>query len=140
MHGAFDLSGEPPSSQIAPLCGSGRSEQANATKIAATNVAKREYQKEYMEYWNSTQIATGTGRPVDALIMPIAPFAAARPQTFAYYCYSSIINILDYTSCVIPITNVDPKIDVLDTNFKSLSRTDEEIGRICMFVHSTTWK
>ena len=136
MHGAFELSGEPPSSQIAPLCGSGRREQADATKIAATNVTKREYQKEYMEYWNSTETLTGTGRPVDAVIMPVAPFAAARRQTFQYYGYTSIINILDYPACVIPITNVDPKLDVVDTKFKPLGTQDEEISRICKIYPS----
>lgn len=50
-----------------------------AIGIMENNVAKREYQKKYMDYWNSTANLTGTGRPVDAIIMPVAPFAAAKP-------------------------------------------------------------
>ena len=131
MHGAFGLSGESISPQVAPLFGSKPREQSNAIKIAATNVTKRKYQKEYMEYWNSTAQLTGTDRPVDAIIMPVAPFAAARPETFQYYGYTSIFNVLDYSSCVVPITNVDPDIDKVDTNFKPFDEHDEKIGHIC---------
>jgi amidase len=56
-----------------------------ASEIAAINVAKREYQKEYMEYWDSTSSLTGTGRPVDAILAPLVPFAAARPDMYDYY-------------------------------------------------------
>jgi amidase len=62
-----------------------RKEEYTASQIAANNVAKRAYQKEYMEYWNSTSSLTGTGRPVDALIAPLAPFPAARPDMYSYY-------------------------------------------------------
>jgi amidase len=30
--------------------------------------------KEYLDYWQSTKSATSTGRPVDAIITPVAPF------------------------------------------------------------------
>lgn len=65
--------------------------QYTASQIAAVNVAKRAYQKEYMDYWNSTASLTGTGRPVDAVIAPLAPFAAARPDMYNYYgmCFLS---------------------------------------------------
>lgn len=52
--------------------------------IAAVNVEKREFQKEYMEYWNSTAELTGTGRPVDAVITPLAPMPANISMTFDY--------------------------------------------------------
>lgn len=32
--------------------------------------------KEYLDYWQNTVSLTGTGRPVDAIICPGAPFAA----------------------------------------------------------------
>ena len=62
-----------------------RGEEASASKISENNIAKREYQKDYMEYWNNTVRSTGTGRPVDAIIAPLAPFAAARPDRYKYY-------------------------------------------------------
>ena len=71
-------------SQISSMYGEKRAE-ASASKISANNIAKREYQKEYMEYWNSTADSTSTGRPVDAIIAPLAPFAAAKPKRYEYY-------------------------------------------------------
>lgn len=38
-----------------------------------------------MEYWNSTVDQTGTGRPVDAVISPVAPFPAAIRNKYGYY-------------------------------------------------------
>ena len=37
---------------------------------------KREIQKEQLDHWQNTINRTGTGRPVDALLSPVAPFAA----------------------------------------------------------------
>jgi amidase len=37
---------------------------------------KRDLRKEYLDHWESTAQATGTGRPVDAIISPVAPYAA----------------------------------------------------------------
>ena len=132
--GALKLSGEPPIPQIANFYGAKPREQADATKIAATNVTKREYQKEYMEYWNSTVDITGTGRPVDALISPVAPFAAARPDSFKYYGYSSIFNTLDYSSCVVPVTHVDKTVDLVNKEFKPLDEIDKQVAEICKSV------
>ena len=84
IHSAFGLSGETPAPTISRSYGPDLKE-FSASEIAAVNVAKRAYQKEYMEYWNSTEALTGTGRPVDAVIAPLAPFAAARPHMYSYY-------------------------------------------------------
>jgi amidase len=85
IHSAFELSGEPISRQISCNYGTLRSEQKNACEIAATNVAKRVYQKDYMDFWNRTAFETATGKPVDAVIMPLAPCAAARPGRYDYH-------------------------------------------------------
>ena len=96
---------------------------------------ERKYQKEYMEYWNSTVELTKTGRPVDAFIMPVAPFAAARREKFRYYGYSSIINVLDYTACVVPVTNANKNVDVPDMGFQPASDLDKHIQEDCTFEH-----
>ena len=126
IHNAFALSGEPMSKQISMTYQEKPFKQASATEIAATNVAKREYQKEYMDYWNSTAELTESGRPVDAFIMPLAPYAAARPEKYLYYGYSGIINGLDYTSVVIPVTLADKSVDVADKSFKAISDADQQ--------------
>lgn len=131
VHAAFALSGEMVAEQVANAYGYKPTDEMTASKIAETNVAKRQYQKEYMEYWNSTEKHTGTGRPVDAFIAPLAPFPAARPTKYSYYGYSTFVNLLDYTSCVIPVTTVDEKVDVIDKNFKPVSEQDQKVWNDC---------
>lgn len=37
---------------------------------------KRTYRQQYLDHWEATKAQTGTGRPVDAIIAPAAPYAA----------------------------------------------------------------
>jgi amidase len=85
VHSAFRLSGETVADQIASMYGRTPSTEKSASQIAAINIEKRNYQKKYLEYWNSTSELTDTGRPVDAFIMPVAAIAAARPNLYNYY-------------------------------------------------------
>ena len=125
VHGAFGLSGEPISKQVSMTYGEKPGKMYNASEIAETNIAKREYQKEYMDYWNSTAELTGTGSPVDCFIAPLAPYAAARPEKYGYYGYSTIVNGLDYTAVVVPVTIGDKSIDVADKSYKPFSDADK---------------
>ena len=107
------LSGEPQAPEI--VCNE-NGIQMTASEIAALNVAKREYQKQYMDYWHSTAEVTGTGRPVDALFCPLAPHAAVIPGEFKSVGYTGFVNVLDYTSLAIPVTFADKNIDVRSAN------------------------
>ena len=75
------MSGEPP---IEAVLGSKPSPEANASQIIKVNIAIRDYRKAYLDYWNSTSEITGTGRPVDALIMPLAAFPPPQPRQARY--------------------------------------------------------
>jgi amidase len=123
----FGLSGEKPAPQLI----SPDSPEYTASEIMAVNIAKREAQKDYMEYWNSTAELTGTGKPVDAVISPLAPFAAARPEKYTYLTYSSFVNLLDYTSVVVPVTNVDKNVDKKDEGFKAVGEVDQQTQDTC---------
>lgn len=102
------------------------------TAIAANNIRKRTLQQEYLDYWNSTASASpSSGSPrrrpgVDALITPIAPYPAARPGMFKYYGYSMWVNLLDYTSAVLPVTRADKAVDVVDAGYVPRSEVDRE--------------
>ena len=119
-------------------------EQANASRIAEINRAKRAYQKGFLDYWMSTAASSPTGRPIDGLIAPVAPFPAALPGKFTYYNYTTFVNILDYTSCVIPVTTVDKKVDLVNQTVDPLSDIDAQTAPLCklsaltIFVASTT--
>ncbi|WPG98228.1 Hypothetical protein R9X50_00101600 [Acrodontium crateriforme] len=121
--GAFALSGEPAAPQALVV----ERPEVTASTIMAANIEKRSLQKEYMEYWNSTAELTGTGEPVDAVISPVAPFPAARPEMYKYYGYSVMANMLDYSSVVVPVTTVDKNVDKRIENFTPIDAADQEV-------------
>lgn len=123
----FGLSGETKAQQvIVPDNGP----DITASEIAAINVAKREYQKQYMDYWNSTAELTGTGRPVDGLFCPLAPHAAVIPGQYGSPGYTVFVNVLDYTSVSIPVTFADKTVDSVPAN-KSVSDLDQNVDWNC---------
>jgi amidase len=136
VHTAFALSGEPMYEPVASLYAE-KGAQSKASEIAATNVLLRELQKEYMEYWNSTAASTTTGRPVDCIIAPLAPFPAARPSKYDYYGYSVWVNALDYTSVVVPVTTADKNVDVKNENYKPRDEVDQSIYESCKCFESS---
>lgn len=117
--------------QISKVYGTEPVEEKGATHIAAINVEIRNFQKEYMDYWNSTKDLTSTGKPVDAFISPLAPFAAARPGKYSYYTYSTITNLLDYAAVAMPVTQVDKDIDVVDEQYIPRNAEDEKVYKNC---------
>lgn len=137
VHKNFGLSGETIVPQIQGVYGTQPTREFTASEIAAVNRDLRGYSKAYLDYWNSTKQLTGTGRPVDAFIMPVAPFAGARPERYKYVLYTSIINALAYTSVAFPVTKVDAKIDVVDTSYKPYNDLDRQIQADCKYNHNS---
>lgn len=131
VKGAFDLSGEPMSPQVEFY--KSLEKEFTGSEIAANNVRLRQLKKEYLDYWNSTTKLTSTGRPVDAIICPLAPFAAARPEKYTYYGYSTWVNALDVTSVVVPITTVNIEVDKKNGNYTALSDLDQQIQNDCEY-------
>ena len=126
LRAAFALSGEDIAPQVTVPYGNGSIKQSKASEIMKINIGKREAQKEYMEFWNKSASQSNTGRPIDAVICPCAPFAAARPTMYYYYGYTTWINLLDYTSVIVPVTRVDKNIDKADSDYKALNKIDEK--------------
>lgn len=125
VRSAFALSGEPMSDQIKFY--EALEKEFTGSEIATTNVEMRTIKKQYLDYWNSTVDKTGTGRPVDGVISPLAPFPAARPGKYSYYGYSTWVNLLDYTSVVVPVTKVDKNVDKKDEGYSPLDDVDQGI-------------
>ncbi|TGO25789.1 hypothetical protein BPAE_0072g00090 [Botrytis paeoniae] len=69
----------------------------------------RDYRQAYSDYWNST--ADADGNVVGAVLMPAAPHAAIIPGKWEHLAYTEVLNLLDYTALVIPITHADKDID-----------------------------
>jgi hypothetical protein len=87
-------------------------------------VRKREFQKNYVDYWNSTAELTQSKRPADAFIMPVAHLPAALPGKYDGYTYTLPINALDFTSVVVPVTTAKKDIDVVKGEHTPLSALD----------------
>lgn len=132
VRSAFALSGEPLAPQVSLYEKS--TPEFTASQIAETNVALRDLRMEYLAYWNSTSQESGTGRAVDAVIAPLAPWPAARREKYKYYGYTTWINVLDYTAVAFPVTNVDAGIDSRDAAFQPLDERDREIQDDCKFA------
>ncbi|KAG2137384.1 general amidase [Suillus bovinus] len=72
---------------------------------------RQDIRKEYLDHWKATVSETGTGRPVDAIICPAAPFAATPHGKNRYLDYTAVWNALDYPAAVFPVTTVDSTLD-----------------------------
>ncbi|EXA31430.1 hypothetical protein FOVG_17268 [Fusarium oxysporum f. sp. pisi HDV247] len=125
IHYHMGLANEPIPEILSKNYGTKPLRQFNATEIAANNVALRECRKAYIDYWNSTTDLTGTSRPVDAVISPVAPFCAVRPSKYHYYGYSIWSNAADFTSGSFPVTLADMEIDVKDSAYQPLNDVDQ---------------
>lgn len=137
VRAAFALSGEPAAPQLKLLL-SQEGEQKTAEEIAALNVKVREFRKRYLDYWTGTRDLTGTGRPVDAVICPLAPTPSVAREGFKYVGYSVFGNLLDLTSVVVPGGNVDAAgVDAEDkteeAEYVPLSDLDKEVHDSCEY-------
>ncbi|OBZ80049.1 Acetamidase [Grifola frondosa] len=81
--------------------------------------------KEYLDHWQKTAEVTGTGRPVDAIISPCAPYAAPPHGANKNTSYTMVWNTLDYVACVFPVTRVNPELDGIKPEHKFLSKADK---------------
>ncbi|KAH6957760.1 amidase signature domain-containing protein [Ilyonectria sp. MPI-CAGE-AT-0026] len=86
------------------------------------HLEKWKYQCEYLSAIQAFEKKHGT--ELDAIIAPITPTAAVRHDRFKYYGYASAINLLDFTSVVVPVLFADKTIDVENTGFKPLTKMD----------------
>lgn len=92
-----------------------------------THLKKWAYQCEYLEQFRLAEDAIGT--EIDAIVMPITPTAAVRHNQFKYYGYASAINLLDFTSVVVPVTYADKKVDREVVGYKPLNELDGVVQR-----------
>lgn len=94
-----------------------------------------EYKTQYANLWNQT--ATGfddQGTPigmVDVILSPAGPGAAPPPDQARYWGYTSQWNLLDYPAVVFPVTQVQPEIDVKETNYQPRNSKDEFNYNLC---------
>ena len=85
----------------------------------------------FLEKWQATKQKTGTGRPIDGLIMPSTPFPASRHNSGLPWHYGGFSALLDLTTGVFPVTRVDLEKDTVPTDWKPITVKDKEVMEYC---------
>ncbi|GAA5821697.1 hypothetical protein JCM11251_000979 [Rhodosporidiobolus azoricus] len=73
---------------------------------------RRKFITTQLAAWESTASLTGTGRPLDAILLPVAPYPSFAHDTDQDVTYTALSNLNDYPTGVVPVTKVDPAIDI----------------------------
>lgn len=103
-HETMQKSGEPAVQQTAWILNHAQGRGAyTVAEIFRLNLERETFRAEALMHWNSTQQRTTTGRPVDAILCPIAPTLAPPHNTTSWWGYSSHWNVLDLPAVVFPV-------------------------------------
>jgi len=87
---------------------------------------RRELRQEYLQIWEADSVSlTGTGRPVDAIISPMAPYTAPPHGLNKTASYTMSWNLLDYPALVIPVSKVDQALDVQQPRHEFYTKEDQ---------------
>lgn len=89
------------------------------------HLKKWAYQSEYLEQFRLAEETLG--KEIDAIVAPVTPTAAIRHNQFKYYGYASVINLLDFTSVVVPVTWADKSVDMKQEGYEPLNDIDKTI-------------
>jgi len=110
---------------------------------------KRDLRQEYLNYWEETVKETGTGRPVDAIISPVAAYTAPPHgmNKSASSCriliimltsgcrsadYTMIWNALDYPALSLPVSRVDATLDMKKPAHTFYNNIDKANYELCL--------
>ncbi|PSS16719.1 hypothetical protein M430DRAFT_103651 [Amorphotheca resinae ATCC 22711] len=115
-------SGEPAIPNIADLVNPSLP-KVDVNSLWDIQLKKWAYQSEYLEKFRLAE--EKLGKEIDALIAPVAPTAAVRHNQFKYYGYASAINLLDFTSVVVPVTWADKNLDKKKEGYEPLNPLDK---------------
>lgn len=106
-----------------------RGVKSNLNDIWQLNLDRWQYQCEYLA--SIREFEARIGAELDAIITPSSPMASAKHGHFKYAGYTSIVNLLDLTSVVVPVTFADKSVDVVQQDFQSTGDLDAEIHKDC---------
>ncbi|KAL6705441.1 Acetamidase [Coniothyrium glycines] len=89
------------------------------------HLKKWNFQMEYLAKWREFEAEHGC--ELDCIVAPISPTAAIRHNEFKYYGYASAVNLLDFTSVVVPVTFADKAKDTRNSDFQPASDLDAAV-------------
>ena len=89
------------------------------------NIARNDFAIRFLERWNKTKEISGTGRPMDGILSPIYSLPAYPDYAPVTIIYTSIANLLQLSTVIIPVTKVDPKLDEITDEYRKLQPASE---------------
>lgn len=101
----LDASGEPANAQTKWIMDQIRNpgKDFSIKETFELNVQREAFRQKLLMHWNDTRLKTGTGRPIDAIIAPVAPTLAPKHETTSWWSYTSYWNLADYPAAVFPV-------------------------------------
>lgn len=129
-----DASGEPLHPHLEAWLG----HTSNAKPSSVAETWQNQHQRSllaqsWLERWQKTVERTGTGRPIDALIMPSTALPAPRHDAGLPWNYSTLSPLLDLTTGIFPVTSVDLEKDKVPEDWTSISAKDQKVMDCCEF-------
>ncbi|KAH7263835.1 amidase signature domain-containing protein [Fusarium tricinctum] len=121
IYSVLNDSGEPAIPNIAELV-KPNLPKLDLNELWDVQLQKWNYQSEYLA--KIREVEEKLGKELDAIIAPITATAAIRHNQFKYYGYSTVVNMLDFTSVVVPVTFADENIDEPNNQFNPLTEID----------------
>ncbi|APA13135.1 hypothetical protein SS1G_14033 [Sclerotinia sclerotiorum 1980 UF-70] len=121
IHGVLSASGEPAIPNISDFVNP-NSTPLSLNQLWDVHLQKWTYQCEYLEQFRAME--EKLGREIDAIVAPVAPTAAVRHDRYMHYAYTTVINLLDFTSVVVPVLFADRVVDGRMEGFEALSEID----------------
>ena len=96
--------------------------------------AQGSYREKLSDAWDATKEQTSTGRPIHGIICPVSPVAGYPHDFLPWWGYTSLFNLLDYPSTVLPVKDIkiNPNDDPQDVSYKPQNNPfDAECQNIC---------
>lgn len=127
-----DASGEPLHPQLEAWLGHTSTAKPSSVSETWNNQHRRALLAQgWLERWQKTVELTGTGRPIDALILPSTPFPAIRHDGGFPWNYGTLSPLLDITTGIFPVTSVDLEKDKVPADWKPVSDLDQQVMDYC---------
>jgi amidase len=131
VHHQLSLSGEPPTAECRVEIGDKPRPPISLPDFFSLTLELKRYREEMADQWASTASQTRTGRPVDAVILPVAPHAGVLPGKYYTYSYSSVMNARDYCSIVVPVTTASKYLDKFEKDYQPMGEVDRNNWLAC---------
>ena len=78
----------------------------SVAEIFRLNVAREGLRERVLHHWNATAARTASGRPVDAVLSPVAPTLAPPHDSTRWWGYTAYWNLVDYPAAVFPVARL----------------------------------